>query len=72
MFSWLQPEDKLSLINPNLDIKAEKMAEKLNLKLMQLLDGRQLSISGLTRELKAEGIEEHRLVLTGYLRHSGS
>ncbi|WP_048143242.1 hypothetical protein [Methanosarcina horonobensis] len=44
------------------------MAEKLNLKLMQLLDGRQLSISGLTRELKAEGIEEHRLVLTGYLR----
>lgn len=44
------------------------MAEKLNLKVMELLDGRRLSISGLTRELKAEGIEEHRLVLTGYLR----
>lgn len=44
------------------------MAEKLNFKVMELLDGRRLSISGLTRELKAEGIEEHRLVLTGYLR----
>jgi hypothetical protein len=44
------------------------MAEKLNLKVMELLDGRRLSISGLTRELKVEGIEEHRLVLTGYLR----
>lgn len=44
------------------------MAEKLNLKIIELLDGRRLSISGLTRELKAEGIEEHRLVLTGYLR----
>lgn len=44
------------------------MAEKLNIKVMELLDGRRLSISGLTRELKAEGIEEHRLVLTGYLR----
>ncbi|NLO31154.1 MAG: hypothetical protein GX120_11915, partial [Methanosarcina mazei] len=44
------------------------MAEKLNLKVMELLNGRRLSISGLTRELKAEGIEEHRLVLTGYLR----
>ncbi|AKB74446.1 hypothetical protein MSLAZ_1185 [Methanosarcina lacustris Z-7289] len=44
------------------------MAEKLNLKVMELLDGKQLSISGLSRELKAEGIEEHRLVLTGYLR----
>lgn len=44
------------------------MAEKLNLKVIELLDGRQLSISGLSRELKAGGIEEHRLVLTGYLR----
>lgn len=44
------------------------MEEKLNLKLLELLEGRQLSISGLSRELKAEGIDEHRLVLTGYLR----
>jgi len=44
------------------------MAEKLNLKIIELLDGRRLSISGLSRELKAEGMEEHRLVLTGYLR----
>lgn len=59
---------ELPLINPDVDIKAEKMAEKLNLKVMELLDGRQLSISGLSRELKVGGIEEHRLVLTGYLR----
>jgi hypothetical protein len=45
-----------------------QMEEKLNLKLLELLEGRQLSISGLSRELKALGIEEHRLVLTGYLR----
>jgi len=44
------------------------MEEKLNSKLLELLEGRQLSISGLSRELKARGIEEHRLVLTGYLR----
>jgi hypothetical protein len=44
------------------------MDEKLNFKLLELLDGRQLSISGLSRELKARGIDEHRLVLTGYLR----
>jgi hypothetical protein len=59
---------ELPLINPDVNIKAETMAEKLNLKVMELLDGKQLSISGLSRELKAEGIEEHRLVLTGYLR----
>lgn len=59
---------ELPLINPDVDIKAEKMAEKLNLKVMELLDGRKLSISGLSRELKVGGIEEHRLVLTGYLR----
>lgn len=45
-----------------------KMEEKLNLKVLELLEGRQLSISGLSRELKAGGIDEHRLVLTGYLR----
>ena len=44
------------------------MEEKLNSKLLELLEGRQLSISGLSRELKAGGIDEHRLVLTGYLR----
>lgn len=44
------------------------MEEKLNLKLLELLEGKQLSISGLSRELKARGIDEHRLVLTGYLR----
>jgi hypothetical protein len=44
------------------------MEEKLNSKLLELLEGRQLSISGLSRELKARGIDEHRLVLTGYLR----
>lgn len=45
-----------------------QMEEKLNLKLFELLEGRQLSISGLSRELKAGGIDEHRLILTGYLR----
>lgn len=45
-----------------------QMEEKLNLKLLELLEGRRLSISGLSRELKARGIDEHRLVLTGYLR----
>jgi hypothetical protein len=44
------------------------MDEKLNLILLNLLEGRQLSISGLSRELKAGGIDEHRLILTGYLR----
>ncbi|WP_292375742.1 MULTISPECIES: hypothetical protein [unclassified Methanosarcina] len=45
-----------------------QMEEKLNLKILELLEGRRLSISGLSRELKAIGIDEHRLVLTGYLR----
>lgn len=45
-----------------------QMEEKLNLKLLKLLEGKRLSISGLSRELKARGIDEHRLVLTGYLR----
>ena len=44
------------------------MEENLNLKLLELLEGRQLSISGLSRELKTEGIDEHRLILTVYLR----
>ncbi|MCL2550479.1 MAG: hypothetical protein FWE78_06125 [Methanimicrococcus sp.] len=33
-----------------------------------LKDGRQLSISGITRELKARHLNEHRLIVTGYLR----
>lgn len=44
------------------------MVEKLNLKILELLADKQLSISGLTRELKAGGVDEHRLILTGYLR----
>ena len=44
------------------------MDEKLHLKLLELLEGKKLSISGLSRELKTIGIDEHRLVLTGYLR----
>ncbi|HII02495.1 TPA: hypothetical protein HA351_12900 [Methanosarcinaceae archaeon] len=44
------------------------MVEKLNLKILELLVDKQLSISGLTRELKAGGVDEHRLILTGYLR----
>jgi hypothetical protein len=44
------------------------MEEKLNFKLLELLEGKRLSISGLSRELKARGIDEHRLILTGYLR----
>lgn len=45
-----------------------QMDEKLHLKLLELLEGKKLSISGLSRELKTIGIDEHRLVLTGYLR----
>ncbi|MDR0766971.1 MAG: hypothetical protein LBE57_00770 [Methanosarcinales archaeon] len=33
-----------------------------------LKDGRQLSISGITRELKSRNFSEHRLIVTGYLR----
>ncbi|MCL2863609.1 MAG: hypothetical protein FWE54_05975 [Methanimicrococcus sp.] len=33
-----------------------------------LKGGRQLSISGITRELKARNLNEHRLIVTGYLR----
>ncbi|WNY26704.1 hypothetical protein MsAm2_04770 [Methanolapillus ohkumae] len=47
------------------------MQEHINLsvEIFDLLkDGRQLSISGITRELKKRGIHEHRLIVTGYLR----
>lgn len=45
-----------------------QMDEKLHPKLLELLEGKKLSISGLSRELKTIGMDEHRLVLTGYLR----
>lgn len=44
------------------------MTGKLHRKILKILADKQLSISGITRELKAEGTEEHRLILTGYLR----
>ncbi|WP_292487402.1 hypothetical protein [Methanohalobium sp.] len=44
------------------------MPKDLYKKINEILDGRQLSISGITRELKNEGYDEHRLFLTGYLR----
>ncbi|MDW7730901.1 MAG: hypothetical protein SCH66_00570 [Methanolobus sp.] len=34
----------------------------------EILEGKQLSISAITRELKEIGVSEHRLVMTGYLR----
>jgi hypothetical protein len=44
------------------------MTEALYSKIFRLLDNRQLSISGITRTLKSEGVDEHRLIMTGYLR----
>jgi len=44
------------------------MPDNLHTEINRILEGRQLSISGVTRELKAGGFNEHRLVLTGYLR----
>ncbi|MGP8319254.1 MAG: hypothetical protein ACT6FD_00455 [Methanosarcinaceae archaeon] len=44
------------------------MTGNLYEKIHDILDDRQLSISGITRELRDEGFNEHRLVLTGYLR----
>lgn len=44
------------------------MSDNIYLLISQILKGRQLSISGVTRELKDRGIDEHRLVMTGYLR----
>jgi len=67
VFSGLRLEE-FNYIRQQLTMMSVQMEEKLNLKLLELLEGRQLSISGLSRELKAEGIDEHRLILTGYLR----
>ncbi|MCL2142309.1 MAG: hypothetical protein FWH46_05490 [Methanimicrococcus sp.] len=47
------------------------MQEHINLsvEIYNLLkDGRQLSISGITRELESRKMKEHRLIVTGYLR----
>lgn len=44
------------------------MSDNIYLLINDVLKGRQLSISGVTRELKEKGIDEHRLVMTGYLR----
>jgi hypothetical protein len=44
------------------------MSDRIYLLITDILKGRQLSISGVTRELKDKGVDEHRLVMTGYLR----
>ncbi|MDK2947370.1 MAG: hypothetical protein PWQ63_530 [Methanolobus sp.] len=44
------------------------MSDNIYLLINDILKGRQLSISGVTRELKDKGVDEHRLVMTGYLR----
>ncbi|MGM0770819.1 MAG: hypothetical protein ACQESU_04335 [Halobacteriota archaeon] len=44
------------------------MAKDLYTKIYRILEKKQLSISGISRQLKAEGFDEHRLILTGYLR----
>lgn len=44
------------------------MSDNIYQLITEILKGRQLSISGVTRELKDKGIDEHRLVMTGYLR----
>lgn len=44
------------------------MSEKFFNVIMNMLKGRQVSISGIARELKVEGYEVHRLIITGYLR----
>lgn len=47
---------------------ADNMSDTIYLLINEVLKGRQLSISGVTRELKDRGLDEHRLVMTGYLR----
>lgn len=44
------------------------MPENLCSSINEILEGKQLSISAITRELKEIGVNEHRLVMTGYLR----
>ncbi|WP_406658174.1 hypothetical protein V7O62_06405 [Methanolobus sp. ZRKC2] len=44
------------------------MPENLHSSINEILEGKQLSISAITRELKEIGVNEHRLIMTGYLR----
>ncbi|WP_406660790.1 hypothetical protein V7O66_13255 [Methanolobus sp. ZRKC3] len=44
------------------------MSDTLHSKINEILEGKQLSISAITRNLKETGIDEHRLIMTGYLR----
>ncbi|MCK4937521.1 MAG: hypothetical protein KAR85_02840 [Methanosarcinales archaeon] len=44
------------------------MSEKFFTTVLNLLKDRQLSISGISRELKNNGYDQHRLIITGYLR----
>lgn len=75
LFKKLSSKIYSTVITPNKAIDLSKfviniyiMPETLYSKINRILEGRQLSISGITRELKTEGFTEHRLVLTGYLR----
>jgi hypothetical protein len=44
------------------------MSEKFFNVIINMLKERQLSISSISRELKTEGYNQHRLIITGYLR----
>ncbi|MHC1576684.1 MAG: hypothetical protein ACXQTE_04955 [Methanosarcinaceae archaeon] len=44
------------------------MSENLQTNIYRILENGQQSISGITRQLKEEGFDTHRLILTGYLR----
>jgi len=44
------------------------MSEKFFNVITNMLKERQLSISSISRELKSEGYDQHRLIITGYLR----
>ncbi len=44
------------------------MSEKFFNVIINMLKERQLSISSISRELKSEGYDQHRLIITGYLR----
>ncbi len=44
------------------------MSEQFYSILIEILAQKQLSISSIARELKKNGYDQHRLILTGYLR----
>jgi len=44
------------------------MEQRLYDTLAKILGTKKLSISGITRQLKKQGYDQHRLILTGYLR----